>query len=102
MIKFVFFLSVLSHITFAHAQSPASSQLSELTPFLENVSKAKSPQEIDKALEGFLKKATDIAIATIEKSDSSIPKVKLEEIRQTIHDELETLTDGLYIPLDID
>lgn len=102
MIKFVVFLSFLSGITLAHAQPRETNKLDELTPLLKNLSIAKSPQETAQVMEQFLEKATDIAIATIEKSGSSIPKEKLENLRQTIHDEMEDLVDDLYIPLDID
>lgn len=102
MVKFVFFLSFLSCITFVQAQSPDTTPLSELKPLLESLSTTKSAYETAKELENFLEKATDIAIATLEKSGSSIPKAKLEELRQDIHDQMEDLVDDLYIPLDID
>lgn len=107
IIKFIFFLFFLSGITLTQAKSvdltqPNHHQLNELTPFLENLSKARSLQETAQILEKYLEKATDIAIANIKKSGSTIPEEKLENLRQTIHDELETLLDDLYIPVDID
>lgn len=119
-LRFVFFLSFLSCISFAQAKSPGTDSLieppttqnqlqssdqhslDELSPLLDKLSASKSSYEAAKELEKFLEKATDIAIATLKKSGSTIPQEKLKRLRRDIHDQLEDLVDDLYIPLDID
>lgn len=101
MIKATYILTFICMTTAAIANSPTN-PLDELSPFLDALAKPQSSQETAKNLQEYLKKATDIAVATIKKSGTKISEQKLQEFKDDMHAELWDELEDFSTPIDKD